>query len=123
MTIRSHIIFFIIITMINNYNDFITRLLEVGFSGAVFGKDDGVFGLFRYGWGADDGLEWHTDNPETDPWLWRIRVLEERNDIVYSKLFFKKAGFITKEWYPYFLAARREGKVFEEEYYYGKISN
>ena len=109
--------------MIKNYNDFITKLLEFGFSGAVFGKNDGVFGLFRYGWGVEDGLKWHTDDPETDPWLWRIRVLEERNDIAYSKLFFKKAGFITKEWYPYFLSARREGKVFEEDYYNGNISH
>ena len=84
--------------MIQNYNDFITALFETGFSGAVGGKDDGVFGLFRYGWGAEEetGIQWHTDDPNTDPWQWRIRVLNERDDIAYAKVFFRKAGYITK---------------------------
>ena len=110
--------------MIRNYNDFIEALLKTGFSGAIGGKDDGVFGLFRYGWGADDGgTEWHTGNPDTDPWEWRIRVFNERDDIAYSKLFFRKAGYITKRWYPYFLAARRGGRDFDDDYYDGVISN
>jgi hypothetical protein len=111
--------------MIRNYTEFIDSLLETGFSGAIGGKDEGVFGLFRYGWGAEDetGIQWHTGNPDTDPWEWRIRVLNERDDIAYSKVFFRKAGYITKQWYPYFLAARRKGKVFEDDYYDGVISN
>ena len=111
--------------MITNYNNFIKALMESGFSGAVGGKDDGVFGLFRYGWGAEEetGEQWHTGNPDTDPWEWRIRVLKERNDISYSKVFFKKAGYITKEWYPFFYAARRKGREFEDDYYDGLISN
>jgi hypothetical protein len=113
------------ILMIKNYHDFITALLDAGFSGAVGGKDDGVFGLFRYGWGAEEetGVHWHTGNPETDPWEWRIRVLSERNDVAYSKIFFRKAGYITKEWYPYFLAARRGGISFEDEYLEGTLSH
>lgn len=111
--------------MIKNYNDFIAALLDAGFSGAVGGKDDGVFGLFRYGWDAEDEsrIHWHTGDQETDPWEWRMRVLDERNDIAYSKVFFRKAGYITKEWYPYFLAARRNGRTFENEYSDGIISN
>jgi len=111
--------------MISNYNEFINALFEAGFSGTVGGSKDGVFGLIRYGWGATDetGIEWHTGNPDTDPWEWRIRVLNERNDIAYSKLFFGKTGYITKEYYPYFLAARRGGMSFEDEYYKGTISN
>jgi len=111
--------------MIANYNDFINALMDAGFSGAVGGKEDGVFGLFRYGWGSEDetGIQWHTGDPDTDPWEWRIRVFAERDDIVYSKLFFKKAGYVTKEWYPYFLAARRGGRDFEDDYYDGYISH
>jgi hypothetical protein len=111
--------------LIKNYNEFCTELLKAGFSGAVGGKDDGVFGLFRYGWGAEEetGIQWHTDDPDTDPWQWRIRVLAERDDIAYSKLFFRKAGYITKEWYPYFLAARRDGMAFEDEYSNGTLSH
>lgn len=110
--------------MIRNFNEFCTELLKVGFSGAIGGKDDGVFGLFRYGWGAQDesSLFWHTGDPETDPWEWRIRVLDERDDIAYGKVFFRKAGYITKEWYPYFLAARRERQTFNDTYADGLYS-
>ena len=102
--------------MIRNYTEFCTELIKAGFSGAVSGKDDGVFGLFRYGWGAQVGssLNWHSGDPDTDPWEWRVRVLENRNDIAYGKVFFRKAGYITKEWYPFFLAARRGGQTFED---------
>ena len=111
--------------MIKNYDDFVTGLFAAGFSGAIGGKDDGVFGLFRYGWGAEDesSIHWHTGDSDTDPWEWRMRVLNERNDIAYSKIFFRKAGYITKEWYPYFLAARRGGKSFDEMYADGIYSN
>lgn len=51
-----------------------------------------------------------------------MRVLEERDDIAYSKVFFKTSGFITKEWYPYFYAVRREGETFRDAYEDGKIS-
>lgn len=67
-------------------------------------------------------VRWHTGDPETDPWEWRIRVLEEKEDIVYAKLFFNKSGYITKEWYPYFLAVRRGGRTLMEEYEDGKVS-
>ena len=111
--------------MIRNYSEFCTELLKTGFSGSIGGKDEGVFNLFRYGWGAEEetGIQWHTDDPETDPWQWRIRVLSERDDIAYSKLFFRKAGYITKEWYPYFYAARRGDRIFEDAYSDGVFSN
>jgi hypothetical protein len=104
--------------------EFITKLHSAGFSGAVGGKDDGVFGLFRYGWGAEDenAPHWHTGDPDTDPWEWRVRVLNERDDIAYGKLFFRKAGYITRQWYPYFLAARRDGNTFDELYADGLYS-
>lgn len=49
-----------------------------------------------------------------------MRVLEERDDIAYGKVFFGAGGYITKEWYPYFLAVRRQGFTFDEWYYEGK---
>jgi hypothetical protein len=80
----------------------------------------------KFGWDnqpPDSHIRWHTGDPETDPWEWRMRVLDERSDIAYSKVFFKKAGYITKEWYPYFLAVRRGDKQFADEYADGKISS
>jgi len=110
--------------MIQNYEDFYTALLSAGFS--VFGGNhEGVFGLIPFDWNeepADSPIRWHTDDPDTDPWAWRIRVLDERSDIAYAKVFFRKGGYITKEWYPYFLAARRKGVSFEDAYFDGAVS-
>jgi len=112
--------------MIQNYNDFIEALLKAGFSMGG-GNDDGIYAVVPWGWREtppyDTPVAWHTENMDTDPWEWRIRVLNERDDIAYAKLFFKKSGFITKEWYPYFLAARREGLSFLEFYEDGRASH
>ena len=51
---------------------------------------------------------WWSDNPETDPWMWRA-IIARRHDIVYGKFFDKKAGFISKKWLPVFANYRRDG--------------
>jgi len=111
--------------MICNWNDFCDELLKAGFS--VFGgNDEGVFGLIGFDWQNEppaSPIRWHTGDPETDPWAWRMRVLEERSDMSYGKVFFRKGGFITGEWYPRFLAARRGGNMFADAYKDGKYSH
>jgi len=106
------------------YNDFCEALLKAGFSLAG-GGNEGVFGLIPYNWNEEPPpgapIRWHTGNPDTDPWEWRMRVLDERRDIAYAKVFFRKGGYITKEWYPYFLAARRDGMSLEDAYLDGRI--
>jgi hypothetical protein len=109
--------------MIRNYDDFVRALLTAGFS-QFGGSKDSVATLFRYGWceqPEDDPVQWHCDDPDRDPWAWRERVLE-RDDVAYSKVFFKKHGFITREWYPYFLAVRRQGRGFDDAYADGVYS-
>lgn len=111
--------------MIQNYSDFLSTLLDAGFSMGG-GNSEGIFSVVPWSWNEappyDTPVRWHTGDPELDPWEWRIRVLDERSDIAYAKLFFKKSGFITKDWYPYFLAARRGGRSFADEYEGGTIS-
>lgn len=111
---------------IRNYGDFVNALLEAGFS-LGGGNSSGIFALIPWSWDEDPPYEtpvrWHTGDLETDPWAWRMRVLEERNDIAYAKCFFNKSGYITKEWAPYFIAARRGSMSLEEEYEDGVISN
>lgn len=111
---------------IKNYSDFVTALLDAGFSMGG-GNNDGVFSVIPWNWDEqppyDTPVRWHTGDPETDPWEWRMRVLDERNDIAYAKLFFKKSGYIAKEWFPYFLTVRRGNMTFNEEYADGAISN
>lgn len=104
--------------MIANYKEFVDKLYEVGFS--IGGEnDEGIYSISSM---YADNIKWHTGNIETDPWEWRIRVLEEKEDIAYSKVFFKKSGFITKKWYPYFLSIRRPCS-FDESYRDGLITN
>ena len=110
---------------LNDFNDFIEILLASGFS-IGGGNDEGIFAIVDYDWLSippGSTIVWHTGDPETDPWEWRIRVLSERDDIAYAKCFFKKSGFITREFYPYFLALRRGGRGFGDEYADGLISH
>ena len=55
---------------------------------------------------------WWTDDPETDPWSWRV-ILAGDPEIAYGKFFDKKAGFISREWFPVFANYRRDGYDFD----------
>ena len=91
------------------------------------GNSEGIYAVVPWSWNEeppyDTPVRWHTGDPDTDPWEWRMRVLDEEDDIAYAKVFFKKSGFITREWYPYFMSARRDGRCFEDAYYDGTVSN
>lgn len=111
--------------VIQSFEDFCNELLSCGFSMGG-GNAKGIFALIDYDWTNQDLLDtpvkWHCGDRSLDPWEWRMRVLEERTDIAYSKVFFKTSGFITKAWYPCFYAVRRNGESFEEAYARGGIS-
>jgi len=109
--------------MVQCYKDFCEELLRAGFS-LGGGSDKGIYAVVPFDWTEqpeNTAVRWHTGEPDTDPWEWRMRVLEERSDIAYAKVFFRTSGFITREWYPYFLAARRSG-TFEDAWEAGEIS-
>ncbi len=112
--------------MIRNFEDFCWELGRCGFSMGG-GNAKGIFALIDYDWiqqeQLDTPVKWHCGDPEVDPWEWRMRVLEERKDIAYSKVFFKTSGFITREWYPCFYAVRRRGESFAEAYERGTVSH
>lgn len=111
--------------MVQCYEDFCAELLKSGFS-LGGGSDKGIYAIVPFDWTVqpeDTPVRWHTGEPDIDPWEWRMRVLEERNDIAYAKLFFRGSGYITKEWYPYFLAVRRQGRTFEEAWEAGLVSD
>ncbi len=111
---------------IQQYADFTNALLRAGFSMGG-GNSEGIFSLIPWNWNElppyPTPVRWHTGDAETDPWEWRMRVLDERNDIAYAKVFFKKSGYITKDWAPYFLAARRGTTAFEDAYAAGTVSH
>jgi len=97
--------------MIQCYDDFARALLRAGFSFAYSSNSEGIYSLLQFNWNDEpegSALCWFTGDPDHDPAAWCARLLTERGDIAYAKLFFNKAGYITKEWYPYFFAARRQ---------------
>ena len=110
---------------ITGFSDFCNELLKAGFSMGG-GNDEGIYGVIPFSWNntpEDTDIKWHTGEKETDPWEWRIRVLDERDDIAYAKLFLNKSGYITKAWYPYFLSVRRKGKSFVQAYSDGEVTH
>lgn len=116
----------VMIKEIHNYDDFIDVLQQTGFSMGG-GNSEGIYSIVSWDWNEQPPYEtpvrWHTEDRETDPWEWRMRVLQERDDIAYGKVFFKKSGYITKEWMPYFIKVRRDDRNFIEAYEDGLISN
>jgi len=110
--------------MLQNFSDFCTELRRAGFSMGG-GNPKGIHAVVPFTWEeapADTPVRWHTGNPETDPWEWRMRVLEETGDIAYAKLFFGTSGYITAPWYPLFYSVRRRGMDFEDAYQDGLLS-
>ena len=73
---------------IQNYDGFVQNLLTAGFSMGG-GNDEGIFALVPWSWDEvppyETPVRWHTGLAETDPWEWRMRVLDERRDIAYGK--------------------------------------
>lgn len=64
---------------------------------------------------------WWCGDPGKDPWIWR-EIIAGRGDIAYGKFFYNRAGFITKEWLPYFANYRRDGYDFDALWDDGKAS-
>ena len=64
--------------------------------------------------------DWWTGSP-LDPWDWR-QVLAPHPEIAYGKFFDRKAGFVSREWFPCFANYRRDGYDWEGMYEDGLMS-
>ena len=64
---------------------------------------------------------WWCENPKLDPWEWRA-IIARSSKVAYGKFFDGKAGFISKEWLPYFVNLRRDGYDFDALWDDGKAS-
>ena len=97
------------------YHDFAAALDEIGF----MPLSNNILGFPNLSAMTEES-QWHT-GLETDPWQWKTRIVNERR-AASAKLFCGKPSFITREWYPVFLAARRCGRSFEEVFEGGTVS-
>lgn len=59
-----------------------------------------------------DPNAWWSGDPARDPWMWR-EIIAGRGRIAYGKFFDKKAGYISKAWFPVFANYRRSGYDFD----------
>ena len=58
---------------------------------------------------------WWSGNPAQDPWEWR-ELIAHSGRLAYGKFFDKKAGFISKAWFPRFANWRRDGYNFDSRW-------
>lgn len=94
-------------TRLRTWQDVIMRVNELGFLPLFknnvpgFSVEEQVSDLF-----------WWTGDLEQDPWEWRT-IIARSGEVAYGKFFDKKAGFISKEWFPHFANWRRDGYDFD----------
>ncbi len=65
---------------------------------------------------------WWSGDAVEDPWAWR-EVIASEGSIAYGKLYGSRAGFVSKEWYPYLASYRRDGYDFDSRYEDGLASH
>ncbi len=63
---------------------------------------------------------WFVDGVD-GPWEWKGEIAARRK-VAYAKLFDKKAGYLSREWYPDFANYRRGGVDFDDRYEEGLAS-
>lgn len=84
-------------------------------------EEVGFLPLFRNGiagFSAEERtcpLDWWTGDPARDPWEWR-RFIARSGRVAYGKFFGKKAGFVSKAWFPHFANWRRDGYDFDSRW-------
>ena len=64
---------------------------------------------------------WWSGDEKVDPWEWRAQIARS-GEVAYGKFFENKAGFISKEWLPYFVNYRRDGYDFDALWEDGKAA-
>lgn len=60
-------------------------------------------------------LYWWSGDADQDPWEWR-ELMARSGRAAYGKFFGRKAGFISKAWFPHFANYRRDGYDFDSRW-------
>ena len=101
---------------IRSYRELINWINEIGFL-PLFKNEIEGFSVEEH----TSNLFWWTGEREQDPWEWR-ELIARSGEVAYGKFFHKKAGFISKEWFPYFANYRRDGYDFDARWEDGLAS-
>lgn len=95
-------------TKLTCYKEFIERVNELGFM-AFSDILPGLPSLF----GETPGENWHTGDPETDPWQWKDRAAEEKK-LAFGCVLGGNKGFIAPHMYSLFYSACQPDEHMEE---------
>ena len=94
--------------MLNRYSDFIARVVELGF----MPLSDILPGLPSVSHETHES-QWHTGDPDTDPWQWKDRAASEKQ-LAFGCVLRGFKGFIAPRMYPCFLRAFQLSTDLEE---------
>jgi hypothetical protein len=103
--------------MLRTYNEFVSRVNELGFF-AFYGKFTDGFPILQM---ETKEEQWHTGDHETDPWQWKDRAAEEK-ELAFGCILGGYKGFISKKMYPLFYAAYSPSAGMDERYENGELS-
>lgn len=92
---------------IRTWQELVNWIEEIGFL-PLFGNGVRGFSVEEH----TSARYWWTGNRQEDPWEWREIIAQSRK-LVYGKFFDNKAGFISLDWFPYFVNYRRNGYDFD----------
>ena len=95
---------------IQSWEELIRWVDEIGFLPLFQNKIDG-FSVEE----NTAALAWWTGDPDQDPWEWRA-LIARSGKVAYGKFFGKRAGFISKAWFPHFANWRRDGYDFDSRW-------
>lgn len=95
---------------IRSWQELVNWVNEIGFLPLFKNEIDG-FSAEEH----TSNLYWWTGDPEQDPWQWR-ELIARSGQVAYGKFFGKKAGFISRAWFPHFANWRREGYDFDSRW-------
>ncbi len=95
---------------VRSWRELIRWIDEVGFL-PLFKNEAAGFSVEEH---TSDRFWWAGD-PEQDPWEWR-ELIARSGQVAYGKFFGRKAGFISRAWFPHFANWRRDGYDFDSRW-------
>jgi hypothetical protein len=101
---------------LHTYQDFLDRVYELGF----LPLSHFLPGLPSVS-GETPDSQWHTGDPETDPWQWKDRAAEEKR-AAYGCILGGHKGFVSARLYPLFYAACCPRQAMPDRWAAGTVS-
>lgn len=95
---------------VRNWRELIRWIDEIGFL-PLFQNEAAGFSVEEH----TASLCWWSGDPEQDPWEWR-QLIARSGQAAYGKFFARKAGFISRAWFPHFANWRRDGYDFDSRW-------